>query len=324
MLKKVFLIIIALSSFSGCALLPGRQVFAGDGEVDVLFHAELPSAGEYSLFAGGGWDGNWYVGKNHSWIKKLPPLDIKGYERVYLGARLGRSKTYQQIEDYFKENGESDISPGPYSILIGVSESAEKKPAPFLLTEIEFIPPEGADSIPLPDAGGSRWFWREVPMEEIASDSANYVWIWSEDDELNNRLTSPILAAGIGSDQGEKSFLIDEEGMKNIRYFEPGIAIKFASGSQKGLSVSISDFREHPYRTGNITVLNSVKGRNIVDVRPQIKIEGEWINAGISAILPPYDIALDISSFPPGEYYYRSVVEDWSGPGIQQRAQFFD
>ncbi|NLB35631.1 MAG: hypothetical protein GX817_07505 [Elusimicrobia bacterium] len=311
--KKVFLPTVLFISILACLSVFGLQAFANSNPEKILFHAELPLPNEYSLFAGGGWDGNWYVGKNHIWIKELKPLDTKGYERLYLGARLGRSKTYQQIKEHFKEEGEEDISSGPYSILIGISDSKEKKPTPFLLTEIDNIPFEGDSSVPLPHAGGSRWFWKEVPMEILSKNTGNYLWLWSDDEELNSRATSPILAAGIGSDEADRSFLLDSEGEKSIRYFEPALAIKLASSSQKELGVKILNFKQHPYRPDTITVSNSVKGHNVLYIQPQIKTSGEWTNVGMPISQPPYDNILGISSLPFGKYYYRNFVEDWSG-----------
>src|SRR4051794_30165180 len=40
-----------------------------------VFMADLANPNDFSVFANGGWDGNWYVGYNTCWIQKLsvPP-----------------------------------------------------------------------------------------------------------------------------------------------------------------------------------------------------------------------------------------------------------
>src|SRR5438034_8280659 len=61
-----------------------------------IFLADLPNPADFSLFANGGWDGNWYVGYDKCWISKLPPPPPGEYKRAFLGAKLGRMKTTAQ------------------------------------------------------------------------------------------------------------------------------------------------------------------------------------------------------------------------------------
>ena len=58
-----------------------------------LFIADLANPNDFSLFANGGWDGNWYVGYNNCWVQKLA-VPEGGYRRAFIGARLGRMKNY--------------------------------------------------------------------------------------------------------------------------------------------------------------------------------------------------------------------------------------
>src|SRR5258707_12274148 len=62
-----------------------------------VFVAEIPNPNDYSLFANSGWDGNWYVGYNNGWIKKLPAIPPGNYARVYIGAKLGRTKALPPV-----------------------------------------------------------------------------------------------------------------------------------------------------------------------------------------------------------------------------------
>src|SRR5689334_20205299 len=57
-----------------------------------VFVAQIPNPNDYTLFANSGWDGNWYVGYNNGWIKKLPPVPNGQYAHAYIGAKMGRMK----------------------------------------------------------------------------------------------------------------------------------------------------------------------------------------------------------------------------------------
>ena len=64
-----------------------------------LFVSEIEDISKFGLFATSGWDGNWYVGYNHGWISKLPPIPERdSYERAYIGAMLGRAKRHHKDE----------------------------------------------------------------------------------------------------------------------------------------------------------------------------------------------------------------------------------
>src|SRR5579862_176481 len=62
-----------------------------------VFVAQIPNPNDYVLFANSGWDGNWYVGYNNGWIKKLPPIPAGNYAHAYVGAKLGRMKTLPPV-----------------------------------------------------------------------------------------------------------------------------------------------------------------------------------------------------------------------------------
>src|SRR5882724_9868081 len=62
-----------------------------------VFVAQVPNPNDYVLFANSGWDGNWYVGYNNAWIKKLPAIPQGHYARAYIGAKLGRMKTLPPV-----------------------------------------------------------------------------------------------------------------------------------------------------------------------------------------------------------------------------------
>src|SRR5262249_15526312 len=66
------------------------QSLSNDYPVYVL---KVSNPNDYTLFANsGGWDGNWYVGYDTCWVKKLPAIPSGSYMRAYIGAKLGRMK----------------------------------------------------------------------------------------------------------------------------------------------------------------------------------------------------------------------------------------
>ena len=65
---KVSFIVFGLTLYS-----PRSTLHAATPDYPV-FVAQTPNPNDYSLFANAGWDGNWYVGYNNGWIKKLPPI----------------------------------------------------------------------------------------------------------------------------------------------------------------------------------------------------------------------------------------------------------
>ena len=58
-----------------------------------VYLSALSNLNDYSLFANGGWDGNWYAGFNVCWMEQLPKPVQGNYVRAFIGAKLGRMKT---------------------------------------------------------------------------------------------------------------------------------------------------------------------------------------------------------------------------------------
>src|SRR5438552_1865059 len=75
------------------AILPFAMPLVAQTSDYPVFVAQIPNPNDYVLFANSGWDGNWYVGYNNGWVKKLPAVPNGNYARAYLGAKLGRMKT---------------------------------------------------------------------------------------------------------------------------------------------------------------------------------------------------------------------------------------
>jgi hypothetical protein len=285
---------------------------AADG--NVLFIAELPTQGEFELFANGGWSGNWYVGYNQGWISKLPAVDAEFLDgKVYLGAKIGRAKTYGQIKKIYSAAGESLPGPGPYRLLIGVSSSKEEKPSGDLLVTTDRIPLEGSPNMALGGVGQSRWFWIEIPAERLSSVSPNYVHLWSPDEELSEVAVSPLLAGGIGSNDRENSWLVkDVQEIKPIKYFEPAIAIKIVGADSPAPRIRISAFEPHSVDPAKQVLKADVWGRMIMFFGIQLDDGSGWKDLrGYAVYGPPYEIAFNFKNLKPGQYRIRCKAVNW-------------
>jgi len=281
-------------------------------EYSADFIAHMPTPGEYSLFATSGWDGNWYVGGNRRWVGKLPGFaDAKDYDRVFVGARLGRAKHPQRIKEVLEEK-EIEGNEGPYDIFIGLSGSRREKPSGRLLTDTGNIPMEGLEDRALVEVGESRWFWVEIDREDIPAGEDRYIHLWSPDKELSLAAVSPILAAAEGLQKDNATFLIEDGEVKNISFFSPAIAIKAVTGEPPEPSVEIREFRSHPSASGKKVVLTRVKGDAVSEVILEVNAGGGW-EIMDSVYSPPYDISFDVSDFEAGKYRIRCRAKNWWG-----------
>ncbi len=284
----------------------------------VKFVGELPAPGEYSLFAGGGWDGNWYVGYTQKWVAVLPPVDTQGYERAFAGACLGRAKTLGQMREVIKIMAEEEelsvpeLPERPGRIKIGVSNSIDNIPSGSLLAATDEIPLEGSPVEAWRDVGGSRWFFTEIDINDISSAAENLVFLFSNDRFLDTTAVAPILAAGIGSGEDENTYIIKDNGEKSvIRYFKPAIAIKLVEADSPEPFIEISEFKRHPHIAAAHSVITDVRGENITRVWLEIDDGSGWRKTGHPQQNPPYDLIFENSHLNPGNYKIRAAAGNW-------------
>src|ERR1035437_966592 len=172
-----------LMVFTLC-LLPLAMVSAANPDYPV-FVSEVSNPNDYSLFANGGWDGNWYVGYNNGWVKKLPSIPAGNYSHAYVGAKLGRMKTRPPV------GRPPEFNPIAGEIWIGVSSTPSWTPSQrFRLTTTDNIPQEGSAEYALDHVGESEWFWTEVPLESVNRRGDNFLVLWSTTDQKSTRLNS--------------------------------------------------------------------------------------------------------------------------------------
>lgn len=277
---------------------------------DVLFISELPTPGEFTLFANGGWNGNWYVGYDHGWITQLPAQETSSFKKAFLGAKLGRAKTARQIQGI---KGIDEIY--PCRIMIGISGSVDALEEQYILTTIDKIPLEGSKDSALNNVSDSMWFWVEIDINLIKSDMNNYIHLWSDDENLDSAEVAPILAAGIGSNEKENSYLIKgragSKEIKIIKYFEPAIAIKLVGSSAPEPKVWIKSIEDHPLHEQKQIFEIDVFGRYITEVGLEINDGVGWKKTGNIIMHPPFFYVFDFSKLSDGKYEIRSWAKNW-------------
>ena len=188
-LRKAFSVV----TFLGCALCAFHFPLLAASSDYPVFDAQIPNPNDYSLFANSGYDGNWYVGYDKVWIKKLPVVPGGSYARAYLGAKLGRMKILPSVAR------PPEFNPIPGEIWIAIASTPVwTAPQRFKLTSTEDIPLEAGD-YPLDNTGECEWYWTEIPISSINMAGDNYVALWSPTPGLVSISSAPILAAGWGN-----------------------------------------------------------------------------------------------------------------------------
>ncbi|MCD6412714.1 MAG: hypothetical protein J7L54_01015 [Elusimicrobia bacterium] len=321
---------------------------------DTLFVAELPSPHEYDLFANGGWNGNWYVGYDHCWIEKLPPIrDIKKYKRAFLGAKMGRAKTPAQIKKIIdqrvaeKKKKLTEASDKEKDALNAQIKELEKKKK--FANEIKFfasvsqdpdfsddekyflarnleIPLDGDYNEALDFVGESRWFWVEIPVSEISRKVPNYVALWSDNPLLTSVSFAPVLAAGWSDSQEKDSFLTTgNKGKKprvcekNISFFSPALAIKLVPESTvRKIFVKIESLK----REKKVLRIFADCSADIERIRMRLFRDDEEIPTGFGICSRPY--VLSAKNLASGSYKVFLEASDYDGNFAKSRQRNFE
>lgn len=291
-----------------------------------VYCAELSNLDDYRLFANSGWDGNWYAGFNVCWMEELPPPPPGTYTRAFIGAKLGRMKT-RTIAG--KPSWEREAIPG--SIYVSLSStSAWKQNQGRYLTDTQDIPWEADAENALDSVGEARWFWTEVPITAVNLGGPNYVALWSPTEYFISTASSPILAAGWGSQKVNSWMNGDVRGyppMKDalktaVTVFEPAIAMKFIpAGSEQDIRVAVTSVKDGRPNTANKTFSCSVIGSNIERTWLEVSANNgtQWTKHGRAAYTAPYQFTLKADALPTGKLKVRVVAEDvWGNRGTSE------
>jgi hypothetical protein len=298
-------------------ITPPEEVYEEYGDFPTYISLS-DSLNDFSRFADGGSDSNWYIGFNNAWIVKLPPAPPGEYTRAFIGAKIGRAKTKPKK----KRPWERRVIPG--KIYMAVSQkpafSAEQS---FFLAETKDIPTEPDPKINLEGTGRSEWFWAEVPLNLVNFQFPNYLIIWSPSRNFRSATVSPILAAaekrpGEKSQEGNTAWnnheLLGvpprkESGtLQTPITLKPALAIKLVPAAGGGLAVS--DFSMRP-RQDRMIFKFSAEGKNVELAWIEMsQDELEWRRVSRIKRTPPYFFEIPRSLVPQRGAYFRGKARD--------------
>jgi hypothetical protein len=301
-----------------------------------VFVAKLPNPNDYSLFANGGWDGNWYVGFNTCWIKKLPLFPPGNYSKAYIGVKLGRMKLVTNPKNIW------DKHPVPGAIYMAInSTTAWSHQQSYFVADTEDIPLEGDAESAVEGTGESQWFWAEVPLKNVNLKGDNFLALWSPTPELLTVSSSPVVAAGWGGKDQDTWLTREIQGAPPrdprqsigtpITYFQPAMALKLIlSGAAHSVSVQLVNWMpgtpDHP----KPVVTANVNGDSIESVWLEYFIEkgGEpnprgvpsmnhtWVKVGRPLWKAPYVLSIEQTQLPPGRVQLRVAAANiWEQRG---------
>ena len=291
-----------------------------------IYISAIPNINDYNIFANGGWDGNWYVGYDVCWIKKLPPVPEGNYRKAFIGVKLGRAKTRQKSNKPIWEK-----EPIPGNIYVGISSTPSwKAEQRFFLTSTEDIPLEPDFENALIGVGESRWFWAEIPLEQIQYNSPNFIAVWSPTEGFVSRSTCPILCGAWGTKTQQPTTWLNNEILGSppidpntslktpISIFEPAIILKLIpSNTEREIEVNIVDIKEGKPNTQDKTIYAIIYSNEILRAYLEMSVDGfEWKKIGHYLYSPPWIFTLSPENLPEGKIFIKVVCEDiWSNYG---------
>jgi hypothetical protein len=279
----------------------------------VKYIALQPDLTQYYRYANGGLDGNWYVGYNSCWIVKLPPISTKGYEKAFIGTKLGRAKTYSlSHKPWIKVPFE-----GKFFMALSQNPQFFSKNTYLLLNNTD-IPLETPQNDGLLRVESSKWFWVEVPPKKISSKNYNYLALWSESNNFTNKSISPIIAGAAVS--GIKISAWVNRSIKGtpprngnalqtpLNGITPAMAVKLVPKNNR--DVKIEEFKIKKYKDKFI-VKFLVKGTNIDRAWIEISYDDTvWEKYSHFIFNPPYSVTFLKNELPDGVFYMRAAASD--------------
>jgi hypothetical protein len=294
-----------------------------------VFVAARTNPNDYSAFATSGWDGNWYVGSNTAWVKKISAIPAGRYKKAYIGAKLGRAKLLPP------EGRPPLFKAIPGSIFVAIAStpawSANNK---YLLTTTHDIPSEGSPEYPLEITGESQWFWTQVPIADVNLQGDNYAAIWSDTPGFTSVSSAPVIAAAVGgTDTG--TWIINSlkgelpEKPVNppgtaITFFQPAIAMKLIPAEAPTTAPKIRLISWTPGTTAvpRPVITASIEGDSIerawVEYVPaHSKVSAPWEPVGRPLWKAPFIFSVAQEELPPGPVRLRiAAVNVWEVTGI--------
>lgn len=302
------------SLFFNVFLIISLNIFAQDKIYKfppVKYVSLINDLSEYYLYANGGFNADWYIGYNNAWIVNLGSITTSGYQKAFVGVKIGRAKnkTYPSSED---------PSPIEGRIVVSISNKPEFPSQAYFLADSSDIPMESLPNDNIKNVDGAKWFWAEIPINRISTESDNYVAVWSQSKSFINSSNSPIIAAGFLNDDKENVWLNHsitgalpphksalEIPIKGIK---PAIVIKLIS--ENDYKVIIKNFSYELNKDIFIFNWNTI-GTDIYKSWIEISYDKlEWQKYTNYIYNKPYFYSFDKEELPDDIFYLRACATD--------------
>jgi len=155
----------------------------------------------FYMYANGGFNADWYVGYNNSWIVKLPPVLAGTYAKAYIGAKMGRAKIKSWPQGW-------DKTPIPGKIYMAVNQEPKfTSDNMYFIVDAADLPLEPLPNDSLDGVDSAKWFWAEIPLSRVSFEKPNYLALWSVSRYFMSSSSSPIIAAALSDDKEENVWL---------------------------------------------------------------------------------------------------------------------
>jgi hypothetical protein len=286
------------------------------------FVSLAPNPHDFTRFADGGPDANWYVGFNNAWIVKLPPAPQGEFERAFIGAKIGRAKTQPNASKPWVR----EIIPG--KIYMGISQTpAWTSEQSYFLADTNDVPADADPQARVDGVGSAEWFWAEVPLSMISFTSPNYLIIWSPSNYFTRASSAPILAAAETDEPGTREARAwnnrSIQGVPPrsaatsletpINNIIPALAIKLAPPGPDESAVSVNDLSlAHPGK--RVLVRFSAAGEDISEAWVEVSRDRlDWERISKIQRRPPFVFSLAAEKSPAPGLFLRGAARDVSG-----------
>lgn len=277
----------------------------------VKYVSLIKDISDYYLYANGGFYADWYVGYNNAWIVKLSSITTYGYQKAYIGVKLGRAKN----KSYPDSN---DLSPVDGKILVSISQSPIFPSYSYVLCENQDIPFEPLESDSIKGVDSAKWFWAEIPLNRISQEKENYIAVWSQSKEFISSNRAPIIAAGYLDDGLENVWVnhsikgalpSNESALEmSIGGIKPAVIIKLIS--ENDYKVVIKNFSYEKTNSGYTFSWNAI-GTDIYRSWIEISYDRlEWKKIKDYLYSPPYFLTFKSDELPKDVFYLRACAND--------------
>ncbi len=280
-----------------------------------------PTVHDYSRFADGGPDANWYIGFNNAWIVKLPPAPSGEFQRAFIGAKIGRAKTQPNPDKPWIRQ----IIPG--QVYMGLSQTPSwSSEQSFFLAETKDIPADADPQAHVDGVGAAEWFWAEVPMSMVSFTAPNYLIVWSPTNYFTQDSSAPILAAADADGSSNETRAWNNRSILGappraagnsletpINNIVPALAIKLVPPGPDEPAVSINDL--DVARAGRrLLVRFSAAGEDVSEGWVEISRDRlDWSRDSKLQRRPPFVFDLGPDTAPGPGMYLRGAARDISG-----------